>query len=41
MKRLTLHCPLIVQTVMKLESRKKCAVLDGTGILIVNVNYVK
>ena len=26
---------------MSLESKKKCAVLDGTGILIVNANSFK
>jgi len=26
---------------MRLESKKKCAVLDGTGVLIVNVNFFK
>jgi hypothetical protein len=30
--------PLIVQKVMKLECRKKCTVLEGTGILKVNEN---
>jgi hypothetical protein len=33
------HGPLIVQTVMKMESNKKRILLDGTGILMVHVNY--
>ena len=26
---------------MRLESKKKCAVLEGTGVLIVNANFFK
>jgi len=39
LQRLTLHFPLIIWIVMNLESKNKCTVLDGTGVLIVNVIF--
>ena len=40
-QRLTFHFPLIMQTVMKVESKIKCPVLDGMGILIVNFKFLR